>query len=93
MDSEIHLLERKIKFLLSQYKQAKLEINNLQKENEELRFVIKRKDKQINDFQNKIKISKIVDSMNREENQLPELRKIIDEYIKEIDKCIIHMSK
>jgi hypothetical protein len=91
--AEIDLLERRLQLLLDNYKRVKAELDIQKNENNKLNQTLKLKDKQINDFQNKIKISKIVDSIHDEGNNMPELRKLIDEYIKEIDKCILHLSK
>jgi chromosome segregation ATPase len=91
--AEMSLLERRLNMLLESYKQLKSELELLKKENFELKSSLKTKDNHLNDFQNKIKISKIVNSIHGEGDKLPELRNIIDEYIKEIDKCILHLSK
>ncbi len=45
------------------------------------------------DFKNQIKISKIVDNINPEDGSVSELKKKVDEYIQEIDKCIAYLSR
>lgn len=87
------MLERRLQMLLESYRQLKTELELVKKENQELKSSIKIKDNHLNDFQNKFKISKIVDSIHGEGDNMPELRSMIDEYIKEIDKCILHLSK
>ena len=91
--NNLQALERKIKLLLGEYKTLKDEITFLKVENQELKSVIRNKEDQIDHFQNKIKISKIVDNIDSEENGTSELKKKIDTYIKEIDRCIAHLSK
>lgn len=86
-------LERKINLLLADRKSILNEVAALKNENEELKQVIKQKDQQIDSFQNKIKISKIVQEIDTEEGNASELKSKIDDYIKEIDKCIAHLSK
>lgn len=93
LQSDIQALERKLKILINDYSGLKQEINELKRENEELRSTIKNKDNQLDGFQNRIKISKIVDYVSTGENNLPELKQKIDDYIKEIDKCILLLSK
>jgi hypothetical protein len=44
-------------------------------------------------FHNQAKITKIVDSLNPEDGSVSELKKKVDEYIREIDKCIAHLSR
>jgi hypothetical protein len=95
LHSDLNSLERKLKLLLRDYFALKEENLFLKKETEDLRIIIKCKDEQLNNFQNKIKISKIVNVIagEGEDLQISELKTIINEYIKEIDKCIAHLSE
>ncbi|GAA0194644.1 hypothetical protein GCM10009122_58260 [Fulvivirga kasyanovii] len=86
-------LERKINLLVGEHKTLKLEVSQLKSENDELRSIVKSKEEQISSFQNKIKISKIVNEIDTGEGNTSELKRKIDDYIKEIDKCIAHLSK
>lgn len=92
LDAEILSLERKLNLVVQDYTSMKDELRTIKDENSSLKDVIKGKEEQISDFQNKIKISKLVDSIGADENDTPELIKRIDDYIKEIDKCIVHLS-
>lgn len=93
LKGNLNTLERKLKILLGEYKTLKDEVSFLKIENQELKGMVKTKEEQINHFQNQIKISKIVDNINSEENGNSELKKKIDSYIKEIDRCIAHLSR
>jgi predicted nucleic acid-binding Zn-ribbon protein len=86
-------LERKVKFLLNQYNDLKQELSVAKSENQELKDLIRKKDDQIVDFQNKYKISKIVRNIRDGEEDASELKNQINEYIREIDKCIMHLSQ
>ena len=86
-------LERKVKFLLNNYKDLKQELNVAKSENQELKEIIRKRDDQIIDFQNKYKISKIVRNIRDGEEDASELKNQINEYIREIDKCILHLSQ
>ena len=88
----LSLLEEKIKQLLEENKALKLEIVDLKKDKAALRDMVEKKVEEINNFQNQIKISKIVDSMAVEDNAA-ELKYKINEYIKDIDKCIAQLSR
>ena len=66
---------------------------DLKKKNEELQKLLNSKEQQIQDFQNKIKISTIVDSISVGESEATEVKIKIDDYIKEIDHCINQLSK
>jgi chromosome segregation ATPase len=93
LHSDLQALERKLNILINEFSTLKQEVNQLKNENEELHNTIKIKDNQLNSFQNKIKISKIVDYVSTGENNIPELKQKIDDYINEIDKCILLLSK
>jgi regulator of replication initiation timing len=93
LKSDLAVLERKLKILIGEHNSMRDEVNFLKVENSQLRTVIKEKDEQIGNFHNKIKITKIADSIDAGEQDAAELKKKLDDYIKEIDKCILHFSK
>lgn len=90
--TEFLSLERKLNLLLGEFKNLKEELSILRNENSELKDIIKTKDEHLSNFQNKNNISKIVNTISVEEDNT-ELKKSIDNYIKEIDKCIAYLSK
>lgn len=93
LHTELNALERKVQLLLNEYQLVKQELNHLKSENQELKSSIKLKDERIKDFQNQDKISKIVGSIGKDEAETSEMKEKIDEYIKEIDKCILHLTR
>ena len=93
LNNELQTLERKIRLLMTQYTQEKKNSEDLEIQNQELKKLLTAKDQQISDFQNKIKISTIVDSISVGESEAAEVKNKIDDYIKEIDKCINQLSK
>ncbi len=86
-------LERKVKILINEHKALNQEIGALKADNKELKETIKRKDEQLTDFQNKYKISKIVRNVRDGEVDTSELKNQINTYIKEVDKCILHLTQ
>ena len=86
-------LERKILVLINEHKNLKEEVKALKKENQDLRAAVKVRDEQISGFHNQLKITKIVDNLHPEDGSVLELKKKVDEYIREIDKCIAHLSR
>jgi regulator of replication initiation timing len=86
-------LERKILVLLNEHKALKEQIKALQLENQELKSSIRVRDEQITTFHNQLKITKIVDNLHPEDGSVSELKKKVDDYIREIDKCIAHLSR
>ncbi|HMQ00756.1 MAG TPA: hypothetical protein PKC24_13330 [Cyclobacteriaceae bacterium] len=86
-------LERKLMMLINEHKNLKESLKNTQLENQALRQELSQREEQINGFKNQFKIAKLVDNIDPEGGHNPELKSKIDEYIKEIDKCIAHLSR
>ena len=93
LKSNLNGLERKILVLLNEHKTVKDEMKGLRLENTELKTDLKKRDEQLHNFKNQIKITKIVDHINPEDGSASELKRKVDEYIREIDKCIAHLSR
>ncbi|HEY9005966.1 hypothetical protein [Ohtaekwangia sp.] len=93
LKSNLTGLERKLVVLINEHKNLKEELKSLKSENQELKAAIKVRDEQISGFHNQLKITKIVDNLNPEDGSVLELKKKVDEYIREIDKCIAHLSR
>ena len=86
-------LERKLVVLLNEHKNLKDEVTTLKSENSELKGYLQQRDEQLDGFRNQIKITKIVDNIHPEDGSVSELRRTVDDYIREIDKCIAHLSR
>jgi chromosome segregation ATPase len=93
LKANLNGLERKIQILLNDHKSLKDEIRTIKLENHELRTDLRKRDEQLVNFKNQIKITKIVDYINPEDESISELKRKVDEYIREIDKCIAHVSQ
>jgi hypothetical protein len=93
LKSNLSGLERKILVLVNEHKTLKDEMKGLKTENQALKSAVKARDEQIHGFHNQLKITKIVDNINPEDGSVLELKKKVDEYIREIDKCIAHLSR
>jgi len=93
LKANLNGLERKIMMLLNDQKSLKDEIRTIKLENHELRTDLRKRDEQMANFKNQIKITKIVDYINPEDESISELKRKVDEYIREIDKCIAHVSR
>ena len=93
LNSELQVLERKIRLLIAQYNTEKKRSEDFETKYLELKGLLESKEQQIRDFQNKIKISTIVDSIAVGNNEAAEVKNKIDDYIKEIDRCINQLAK
>ena len=93
LKANLNGLERKLLVLVNEHKSLKEEIRTLRNENQELKEAIRQRDEQIAGFHNQLKITKIVNNLHPEDGSVSELKKKVAEYIREIDKCIAHLSK
>ena len=93
LKSNLSGLERKILVLINEHKNLKEEIKVLKAENQQLKAALRGRDDQISNFHNQLKITKIVDNLHPENGSVSELKKKVDDYIREIDKCIAHLSR
>ena len=93
LKTNLNGLERKILVLVTEHKNLKEELKGLKRENQELKEAVRARDEQIAGFHNQLKITKIVDNLNPEDGSVSELKKKVDDYIREIDKCIAHLSR
>jgi len=93
LKTNLNGLERKLLVLINEHKALKEEVRSLKLENHDLKTSLKGRDDQLSNFKNQIKITKIVDNINPEDGSVSELKKKVDEYIREIDKCIAHLSR
>ncbi len=93
LKTNLNGLERKILVLVNEHKSLKEELKSLKRENQDLKTAVRSRDDQISGFHNQLKITKIVDSINPEDGSVSELKKKVDDYIREIDKCIAHLSR
>lgn len=93
LKTNLNGLERKILVLVNEHKKLKEEIKSLKTENQDLKAGIHSRDEQLLNFKNQIKISKIVDNISPEDGSVSELKRKVDNYIQEIDKCIAYLSR
>jgi len=90
---EIANLERKINLLLAEHSRLKEQLEFKDEESERLKAKIEAQEARIGSFQNQQNISKIVGNTVVEKKDSEELKSVLDEYIKEIDKCIAHLGE
>ena len=93
LKSNINGLERKILMLLNEHRNMREELKNVKNENLALRQTLQGRDQQLESFKNQIKITRIADRIHPENGDVSELKKKVDDYIREIDKCIAHLSQ
>lgn len=93
LKNQFTALERKITVLVNEHKRLREEIHRLKTENQELRQLLQSREEQLEHFRNQAKIAKLVDNFRSEDGSASELKKKVDDYIREIDKCIAYLSR
>lgn len=91
-EQKISGLEKRVGQLIKAYELEKAKSAQLLDTNKSLEQEIEALKVKISDFQNQDKIAKIVSSTTVEKDESVELKNKLDEYIKEIDRCIAHLS-
>ena len=90
---QLDALEASFLALLKKVDNLQQQLDGVRAENQELRESLNKKDEEIKNFQNRDNIAKIVDSMAAADaGNTAELKWKINEYIREIDKCLAHLK-
>ena len=93
MKNIVNNIEVKLGKLIAKYKQIREEKLVLQQENEGFVSVLKSKENEISELQEKIKLMNISKSVDTSKQEVKETRLKINEYVREIDKCIALLNK
>jgi|SRR6185437_3846654 len=91
--NQLQTMEKQLEKLLTEYTALKKELVEAKKENVTLKSAVEKQKEDLLFFQNQDKISKIVSSIAEDTHKSTELKLKINEYIKEIDKCIAYLSE
>ena len=92
IDQKLTQLENNLHDLLKSYQDKSQAVDQLLEENRNLQLKIEDLQAKVADFQNQDKMSKLVNNTSVEREDSIELKNRLNEYIKEIDRCIAHMS-
>jgi hypothetical protein len=89
----VNKIEVKLGKLIAKYQQVKQEKLILQQENEDFVASFKLKEIEILNLQEKVKLMNISKSVDASKQEVKETRLKINEYVREIDKCIALLNK
>ena len=92
LNNLISNIEKKLSNLLSSYENLKDKNLKLKVENNKLISKIEDNSQIINSLNNKIKIMSISKSVDVSKNDIKQTKLKINEYIREIDKCIAQLN-
>ncbi|MER2996528.1 hypothetical protein [Pontibacter populi] len=88
---QLQHIEDKLRKLISRYTEVQQRLSSAQEEIKLLETQLEEKDQQIKNFQNQENIVKIVDTIAGNPANSTELKLKLNEYIREIDKCIAYL--
>ena len=93
-------IEAQIQRIKDKVHKASSTINNLTNENDNLKDEVKLlkekladKDKGILKLENQLNLAKIAKSISLEKKDGKDIKKLINKYVREIDKCIAHLNE
>ena len=93
MKNIVNKIEVKLGKLIAKYQLVKQEKLILQQENEDFVASFKLKEIEILNLQEKVKLMNISKSVDASKQEVKETRLKINEYVREIDKCIALLNK
>ena len=94
MKNLVENIEKKVSKLIQLYQSAQKEKEETLTENNQLISDLSDKDKTINSLEEKIKLLRITKSVSTQDDEKnKESRQKINEYVREIDKCIALLNK
>ena len=93
MKNIVNNIEIKLGKFIAKYEKIKQEKLLLQQENDASIAALKVKEKEVLNLQEKIKLMNISKSVDASKQEVKETRLKINEYVREIDKCIALLNK
>ncbi len=93
MKNIINNIEVKVGKLVTKCSQLSVEKDNLQQNNDALNVQLQEKEKRIVTLQDKVKLMNISKSVDATKEDVKATRLKINEYVREIDKCIALLNK
>ena len=92
LNNLISSIESKLNNLISSYQKVKSNNLSLKQENKNLLSEIDKKNNEINILKDRIKIMSISKSVDASKGDIRQTKLKINEYIREIDKCIAQLN-
>ena len=93
MKTIINSIESKVGKLIEQLQQIQRKKSDLQKDNDALVAKLEEQEKKVSALQDKVKLMNISKSDDVDKDDVKETRLKINEYVREIDKCIALLNK
>jgi septal ring factor EnvC (AmiA/AmiB activator) len=91
--AQLDRMERQVTSLVAAYQQLREELADAQTTIQHLRADVRDRERQLKDFQNQENIVKLVNTIAGEPANTNELKLRLNEYIREIDKCLAYLRE
>ncbi|MBC6697619.1 MULTISPECIES: hypothetical protein [Hymenobacter] len=91
--AQLDRLERQVNTLVTAYQQLREELADAQTTVQQLRADVRDRERQLKDFHNQENITKLVNTIAGEPANVNELKLRLNEYIREIDKCLAYLRE
>lgn len=92
--AQLDRLERQVTTLVAAYQQLREELADSQTTIQQLQADVRDRERQLKDFQNQENITKLVNTIaGAEPANVNELKLRLNEYIREIDKCLAYLRE
>ncbi|MDU0370527.1 MULTISPECIES: hypothetical protein [Hymenobacter] len=91
--AQLDRLERQVTTLVAAYQQLREELADSQTTIQQLQADVRDRERQLKDFQNQENITKLVNTIAGEPANVNELKLRLNEYIREIDKCLAYLRE
>ena len=92
IESKLQELQKNLQKLITAYTAQTALVDQLKSDNQKLKVEVEGLEAKVADFQNQDKMAKLVKNTSVEKEESIELKHRLNEYIKEIDRCIAHLS-
>ena len=92
IESKLQELQKNLQKLITAYTAQTALVDQLKSDNQKLKVEVEGLEAKVTDFQNQDKMAKLVKNTSVEKEESIELKHRLNEYIKEIDRCIAHLS-
>ncbi|SHL82355.1 hypothetical protein [Hymenobacter psychrotolerans] len=91
--AQLDRLERQVNTLVTAYQQLREELADAQTTVQQLQADVRDRERQLKDFHNQENITKLVNTIAGEPANVNELKLRLNEYIREIDKCLAYLRE
>jgi len=91
--AQLDRLERQVTSLVAAYQALREDLADANTTIQQLRADVRDRERQLKDFQNQENIAKLVNTIAGEPANANELKLRLNEYIREIDKCLAYLRE